>query len=242
MPTRFLIRFDDVCPTMSWEKFYIVKSRLEVLNIKSILGVVPECRDPNLNVDDECAEFFDRVRCWKKYGDTIAQHGTYHVYDTDSAGILGINTRSEFAGHDYVTQFERMQHGKHILINEDVWEPYFMAPAHSFDETTIQVLADLGFQALTDGYGFYPYTHGSIVMVPQLTSKPFKIGFGYSTICLHINSMTHHEIERLLNFVTLYADRFVDFPYVVGKRNESLWAAATRVASTLILRSCRYLR
>lgn len=242
MPTKYLIRFDDVCPTMNWTNFLIIKSQLEVLGIKSILGVVPECRDPTLQIEEPRDNFFDMVREWAKYGDTIAQHGTYHVYDTSRAGILAVNARSEFAGHDYATQFERIQHGKNILVTEGVWQPFFMAPGHSFDKTTIDVLNDLNFKVITDGYGFYPYTIGSIAMVPQLTSRPLNFGFGYSTLCLHVNSMSREQVDTFLQFVDANLVRFVDVKSVPIHQPDTIFAIICRFVTSVALRLFRYSR
>lgn len=243
MSTKFIIRFDDICSTMAWSKFLEIKSRLEELNVKSILGVVPECRDPKLDVGEHSIDFFDRVRRWQGFGDTIAQHGTFHIYDSCSSGILGINSRSEFAGHDYQLQLDRINYGKQILIEEGVWQPYFMAPAHSFDKNTIKALTQLDFLAITDGYGFYPYRFDSIVMVPQLTSFPLNVGFGYSTICLHTNTISQMGINRLLAFVEKYIDQFVDFKDVVKDCRNAEWGVALDKLITFhCLRVLRYLR
>ena len=45
---KYLMRFDDVNPRMNWDKFLVLKNVLEKYNIKSILGVVPYCRDHKL--------------------------------------------------------------------------------------------------------------------------------------------------------------------------------------------------
>ena len=228
---------------MAWSKFSAVKNRLEVLGIKSILGVVPECQDSKLDTGERATDFFGQVRKWNEYGDAIAQHGTFHVYDKNCAGLLGINPRSEFAGHDSETQFERIKYGKEILVREGVWQPWFMAPAHSFDENTVDVLKKLGFKAITDGYGFYPYSFRSLIMVPQLTSFPINVGFGYSTICLHINSMEQRDIEILMEFVENNAERFVDFKSLVNDEHGDKWGAALcRLISSLSLKIFRYFR
>ena len=126
MATRYIIRFDDITPGMAWSKFLPFKEMLEKNGIKSLLGVVPESRDHKLEVEDVRKDFFELVRSWALYGDSIAQHGMYHCYDSNSAGILTINPRSEFAGHSYEDQLNRIRKGKDILIDEGVWQPWFM--------------------------------------------------------------------------------------------------------------------
>ena len=159
--SKILIRFDDVAPGMAWSKFIPLKEHLESLGIRSILGVVPDCQDQKLNVEEIKPDFFNLIRTYRDYGDIIAQHGTHHNYVTQDSGILGINNFSEFAGLAFEEQKLTLKKGKEILLAEEVWQPYFMAPAHSFDTNTLKALRDLDFHALTDGYGFYPvsYTH-----------------------------------------------------------------------------------
>lgn len=216
MSTRFILRFDDITPGMAWSKFLPVKEKLESIGVKSLLGVVPDCRDSSLTVEQERTDFFDYVRHWVVYGDTIAQHGTFHTYTNENSGILKINNRSEFAGITKSEQLKLLNKGKQILEIEGVWQPYFMAPAHSFDLETVKALSELNFIAITDGYGFFPYKLGNIVMVPQLTSFPFDTGFGYVTICLHINNMLQDEIDKLYAFTEKNQERFVDFSNVAS--------------------------
>mgnify|MGYP000364878214 CR=1 FL=1 len=133
--------------------------------------------------------------------------------------------------------------GKEILVNEGVWQPWFMAPNHSFDVATLEALNKLDFVAITDGYGFYPYLSHSLLFVPQMTSFPIKIGFGLSTICLHINSMTPSDILTITQFILGNKDKFVDFKDVVedGSVN-GMHATSQRMISRTLLRSYRSIK
>ena len=244
MSTRYILRFDDISPGMAWSKFLPLKHRLEKMGVKSVLGVIPECRDPSLFCEPAKEMFFDLVREWVEFGDSIAQHGTYHLYDSDKSGLLQINDRSEFAGHPYDMQLERLAHGKSILVQEKVWQPFFMAPSHSFDENTLKALKRLKFQAITDGYGVFPYRLNGIVLVPQLTSFPFNIGIGYCTICVHINTMSYQQIEYLLNFITLNRKRFACFQQTANLSQERTGYSHSllRGVTKLILRSHRAIK
>lgn len=167
---RFILRFDDVTPDMNWENFLKVKSAAEKHSVRSILGVVPHNKDPNLSIRKNMShsEFFSHINKYVEYGDTIAQHGTYHTYTTTTSSILGISNWSEFAGYSYEQQLEKLKIGKEILEEHGIWQPYFMAPSHSFDRNTLNALKKLGFKAITDGYGLYPYNIEGVILVPQL--------------------------------------------------------------------------
>jgi predicted deacetylase len=240
---KYLLRFDDITPGMSWSKFLRLKEFIEGYDVKSILGVVPNSLDPKLDVEQKKDDFFDLVRKWKCYGDAIVQHGTNHIYTTKNSGMLGINKRSEFSGLDYDDQLKKIETGKLILQHENVWQPWFMAPAHSFDENTVKALVALDFLAITDGYGFYPYMHDSLLLVPQLTSFPIKCGFGISTICLHINSMNDYEIERIKKFVSINHGKILDFREVVNSGPvSSRYSSITRNISIFVLKRHREFR
>lgn len=239
----FIVRFDDIAPGMAWHAFLPLKRKLERLGVRCVLGVVPDCRDPGLKVEAERSDFFALVREWAEYGDTIAQHGTYHVYDTEHGGLLQINRRSEFAGHPYSQQYARLAHGKSILQREGVWQPYFMAPSHSFDVNTLRALYDLGFTALTDGYGFHPYEVERLVLVPQLVGRPLNISIGVQTICMHINSASAELVQSLIEFVTANQPRIVNFKDVASAHpTPTRVSSVLRHASKMVLSAARSMR
>ena len=208
--TYYLLRFDDITPGMSWSKFLPLKSQIEDFGIKSILGVVPECKDTNLLVEDNRSDFFELIRAYKHYGDSIFQHGTHHIYKNSNAGILGINSKSEFSGLSLDDQTRLIKYGKDILLEQNLWEPNFMAPAHSFDVNTLIALKKLGFNKITDGYGFFPHDIEEITLIPQLTSRILPWPFGVQTICIHINTMDNIAIKKLIEQLKQNKDRFIN--------------------------------
>ena len=211
MATKIIVRFDDICPNLDWEKFLYVKRKLQDLGIRSLLGVIPENKDKSFFKYPHKENFFDLINCYKNYGDSIAQHGTHHKYTSNSSGILKINKRSEFAGYDLGYQYSLIKKGKEILKNNNCWEPIFMAPSHSFDLNTIKALKKLGFKSISDGYGFFPYKRKGIEFVPQLISRPFNTGFGLATICIHSNNLNKSRIKNLVNFLSLNRSRIINY-------------------------------
>ena len=211
MHTKIIIRFDDICPNMAWDTFLYLKKKLEELSIKSILGVIPQNKDEKLLNYQFRDNFFEKINSFKEYGDTIAQHGTFHKYTSSSSGILKINKRSEFAGHTFDYQYDLIKKGKKILEKNNCWQPVFMAPAHSFDDITLSCISKLGFNSITDGYGFFPFKKNGIDFVPQLSARPFDIGFGMATICIHVNSMNKKQINKLVNFLIKNRSRIIAY-------------------------------
>ena len=95
---QYLVRFDDICPTMNWSVWTQIEAELRQRNIKPILAVVPDNQDAKLRVDSPRSDFWDCVRGWQALGWTIGLHGYQHRYVTQQSGIVGLNARSEFAG------------------------------------------------------------------------------------------------------------------------------------------------
>ena len=154
---KYLMRFDDVNPRMNWDKFLVLKNVLEKYNIKSILGVVPYCRDHKLFFGKQKKNYDQILLGYKLFGDTIAQHGFEHVYDSNKKGYFGSSRNSEFAGHSLSTQIDKLYRGKCYLEKLSLWEPVFMAPCHSFDKNTLKALKELDFKFILDGFSLFPF-------------------------------------------------------------------------------------
>ncbi|WP_350562222.1 DUF2334 domain-containing protein [Psychrobacter sp. CAL346-MNA-CIBAN-0220] len=213
--SKYLMRFDDITADMDWDKFLSIKKVLEKYNIYSVLGVVPNNEDPVLKIKPSLSEeqFFLKVKEYKEYGDTIAQHGTHHTLQkTKSFGLLDIGVWSEFSERSYDEQLSNLSIGKKILEKYEVWQPYFMAPYHTFDINTLKALKSLDFKAITDGYGFYPYQVEGITFVPQLVTNPVRlIPFGIQTFCIHTNNMDQASLDSLISFINKNHNSFISF-------------------------------
>ena len=60
--TRYILRFDDICPTMNWAAWEAIEALLTRHDVRPILAVVPDNRDPKLVVDPPMADFWAQVR------------------------------------------------------------------------------------------------------------------------------------------------------------------------------------
>ena len=81
-------------------------------NLAGILGVIPDNQDLSLKKEAKDPLFWDKIKKLEASGYAIAQHGYQHLYDTQNGGILNLNSQSEFAGHPYAIQKEKMKAGK----------------------------------------------------------------------------------------------------------------------------------
>lgn len=193
-------RLDDITPDMNWDNFEKLKKLFEQYHIKPLLGVVPDNRDAHLSVGVCREDFWEFMRALQQAGWSIAQHGCYHVYETEHAGLLGINPFSEFAGLPYEKQYEKLKKGKAILKEHHIETDIFMAPGHTYDTATLKALADNGFRFVTDGYSERTYSYKGLTFIPSRMSGAGTIK-GIDTVCLHPNSMDEAEFTALARFM-----------------------------------------
>lgn len=197
MSARYLVRFDDVCPTMNWAMWDRIAAVLEELDIRPIVAIVPDNRDPSLNVAPPRDDFWERVRRWQAAGWFIALHGHQHLYVTRDAGLVGINPFSEFAGLPYETQKLKLVSALQIMRHHGVRPDGWVAPGHSFDATTVRVLLELGIDVISDGFYRRPVKRLGATWIPQQIWRFRRMPPGVWTICLHGNTLTEPAFEAL---------------------------------------------
>ena len=137
---RYLIRLDDACPTMDWARWKRVSTLLDAYNITPMVGVIPDNRDATFHIDPPRADFWEVVSQWHRNGWTIGLHGYQHLYVTREAGLVPINTKSEFAGLTLDVQQEKIRKGWEIFQSHDLKPTVWIAPGHSFDNNTLLAL------------------------------------------------------------------------------------------------------
>ena len=86
------------------------------------------------------------MRIWQEMGWSIAIHGYQHKYQSEDAGILGLNRYSEFSGLSYSLQQNYLSKGLAIFEANGVRSLWIAR--HSFDETTIKILRESGIKII----------------------------------------------------------------------------------------------
>ena len=237
---KYLMRFDDINSKMDWDKFFILKKCLEKHNIKSILGLVPNCKDKFLHVSKPIKNYYGVLRKFIKYGDSIAQHGYQHKYDSTEKGIFGNSLNSEFAGHSYKIQFKKLSFGKKILQKKLIWEPIFMAPAHSFDSKTLIALEELGFSIVLDGFSLSPFKMNNLTFIPQISSKPLpRIIPCISQLCIHINTISIKDLHKLIKFIEKNHESFISLSEITDTNSKKF---IEKKLVTLLVKNIRIFR
>ncbi len=197
---KYILRFDDLCPTMNWDIWDGVEKLLDEYSVQPLLAVVPDNRDPKLVIDAPNPQFWQRARGWQSKGWIIAQHGYQHVYDTREPGLVPWWPKSEFAGHPYDVQYSKVSEGLRRLTEEGLKPSVWIAPSHSLDSVTLDVVNRLGIQVVSDGVGFRTYRDRlGLVWVPVHPWLPPGLRVQVSTLCIHHNSGTSLDhLERLI--------------------------------------------
>jgi predicted deacetylase len=231
MAASFIVRFDDICPTMNWSVWTRVEAALRDLDIRPIVAVVPDNRDPALRVAPERADFWDRVREWQQLGWSVAMHGYQHLYSTSDAGILALNERSEFAGVPRATQISRIDSALRIFAEQKVRSSVWVAPGHSFDWTTIDCLRDRGIDVISDGFFSRPVRHRGVIWVPQQLWRFRFMTAGLWTVCSHVNDWCDEAVSAFTSQLRAYRGAITSLSEVIGRPVSDLRIADSLFAS-----------
>lgn len=205
MSARFLIRFDDICPSMNWTVWNRVERILTSAGIKPLVAVVPDNRDPLLDAGMAEPGFWEKVRAWQAAGWAIGLHGYQHRYVTSNGGIIGRNRFSEFAGLPADLQEQKLRAGLEIFAGHGVRADAWVAPAHSFDNATLDGLRRLGIDVVSDGYALDPYVcQRGLLHVPQQVARFRRFPAGTWTVCHHVNGWTDGDLRQFETDIARY--------------------------------------
>ena len=199
---KYIIRLDDVSPTMNHLKWKKVFDILDRQDIKPIVAVIPNNKDKEMIIDEPNQSYWDEVREMQSKGYSLALHGYTHFYSTEEKGIVPLNARSEFAGLEEEEQRDKIKKAWKIFKEEGIESDIWIAPSHSFDKTTLKVLKEeTTISIVSDGIAYLPYNEDDFFWIPQQTSRIEEQEFGIWTICLHPNSMSEEKMIALEHFI-----------------------------------------
>ncbi len=211
---KCLIRFDDICPQLNWEVWNELEPFLIEHGITPILAVIPDNMDETLKVGKVNNSFWEKVKQWQKQGWTIGLHGFQHRYVNTNSGIIGLNAYSEFAGLSYDTQKDKITKALNIFNQNEIEPDIWVAPAHSFDSTTLDILNELDLASISDGYFLYPGKNkDNLFWLPQQVWSLNKIPFffGIWTVCYHINNWTKEDIHIFKKHIIKYKKNCISY-------------------------------
>jgi len=208
MQAQYLLRFDDLCPTMAWERLQRLLPIIEEFGIRPILAVVPENCDPELDVSAPDPEFWSRMRAMESAGATVGLHGYRHVCNSKGRSLVPLHRSSEFAGVPEQTQQNWIRAGLVILRSHGLNPRIWVAPRHGFDHGTLRALRNEGISAVSDGFARVPFGRGGLTWIPQQLWAPMEKRDGVWTICVHSQTATDCLVEQLHSFVSRNSAQF----------------------------------
>lgn len=207
-PARYLLRVDDLCPTVDREPWLRLASLILELNLKPILAVVPDNQDPELRISEPDESFWDQMRAMEQAGAAIALHGYQHRAESRGRSLVPLQRESEFAGVFGPIQRTWIQAGLEILhlhrLNPRLW----VAPRHGFDCNTLEALLAEGISVLSDGFARKPFLLGGFTWIPQQLWAPIEKRAGLWTICLHVNTITVQQFDEFAVFARKHIAQF----------------------------------
>ena len=205
MKSKYLIRFDDICPSMNWDVWDEIESILLEKNIKPIIAIIPDNHDSKLEITRKNDLFWERARKWQEFGWTIGLHGYQHILKDSNYGLIPISKKTEFVGDSFENQLKKLTSGIDIMKNHRIYPKAWIAPAHSFDINTMRALKKLDIQIISDGFHLTPHKDkNNFFWIPQQLWKFRKMLFGVWTVCYHHNSWGIKDISKFKKDVNHY--------------------------------------
>lgn len=161
---HYLIRFDDLCPTMNRARWAQCEALMRRFSIRPILAVVPDNLDPELIADAEDPAFWGRMRALQEEGWTIALHGLRHDCSVAGKSLVPLHRHSEFAGVPAEKQLRMLGEGVRILNGHGLSPTVWAAPRHGFDGNTLAGLKQVGIHTVSDGLFRFPFREDGIFL------------------------------------------------------------------------------
>jgi len=197
---KYFFRLDDIASNMNWDSFNLAVEIFRRHNVKPLVAVIPDLKDPKLLNYPTNQNFWPAIKELKDNGWIIAQHGYRHL-STGGGGVLKIHKSGEFAGLSFEKQEIMISAGKKIMESQTIITDVFVAPRHSFDKNTLKALKQNNFYFISDGIALWPFKKWGLVWLPQILWRP-RIGmFGLVTVAIHTNTMNRDDLINLEKFI-----------------------------------------
>lgn len=239
-----LLRIDDIAENMNWHIMGKIESLFDKYNIKPVMGVIPNNKDPELLKFPREENFWNRVKAWQKKGWEISMHGYSHEYDLDTGkkDFFKMGGKSEFFGKSLQVQMNKVQDGLKIFNNKEILVRSFFSPNHTYDRNTFLALKKCGINIVIDGYGIGPYKEDQLTFVPQLFYRLLALPFSYQTTQLHINSWNEKDYLYFENYISNNQKKIITFDQILKKKSENFMVNIINKIIKIFLISLRSLK
>lgn len=232
---QYLLRFDDLCPTVSRTRWQRLTALIEEFGLKPILAVVPDNRDNSLKVSDSDPEFWTKIAALEAAGAMVALHGYRHLCLSAGRSMLQLHHKTEFAGVPEDTQRQWIQEGLSMLQGHGLNPRIWVAPRHGFDRVTLRVLRKQGIRLVSDGFARLPFVRGGLIWIPQQLWEPVEKPKGLWTICIHANTVREAQMEELRVFLRKHAAQFTSVDRVLEEHKPARLHGVERLYAAIAL-------
>ena len=221
--TGILIRMDDIAENMNWRLMKKCELLFDKHNIKPVLGVISNNKDPDLQKHESNERFWDQIRAWKEKKWEISMHGFTHVYDNETfkKDYFNYGGKSEFFGHSYQEQYSRINKSLKIFEREKINIRSFFAPNHTYDLNTFNALKNNKINNIIDGYGLIPFKMHGLNFIPQLFYKEILLPFGIQSTQIHLNYWSDKDFLKFENFIIKNKSKIITFDTSLKKISEN---------------------
>ncbi len=236
VPARYLIRFDDLCPTVSAHRWQRCLKLIEEFRLKPILAIVPDNQDPDLQYSPPNPNFWEQMRALQSAGAAIGLHGYHHLCQSHGRSLLGLHRHSEFAGIPAGIQRAWIHEGLRILRTQGLKPEIWVAPRHGFDRHTLGALRAEGIFLVSDGFARVPFLRAGVTWIPQQLWAPAERPEGLWTICIHANTVHRSQIAALRTFLANHSTQCTSVDQVLLEFQPTTLTLAERVYASIALR------
>lgn len=242
--TRLLIRMDDISENMNWKYMDKCETLFDKFNLRPLLGVIPENKDPELLKYPKNSNFWKRVESWKKKGWEISMHGYSHLYErqTNKKDFFNYGGGSEFFGLNYEDQLYKIKLGLEKFREKNISIRSFFAPNHTYDYNTLKALDKSGIRIVIDGYGLFPYSKFNLFFIPQLFYKEIFLPFGIQSTQIHLNYWDDDYYKGFNNFIEKNYKKITNIDYILSLNKNNLFQNSINYSVEKTLKVLRRLR
>jgi len=231
IPAQYLLRCDDLCPTIASEPWQRIQNLIQESGIRPILAVVPANQDKMLEASPPDSAFWKQMRALQASGATIGLHGYQHLCNSRGTSLVPLHRTTEFAGVPEEMQRKWIRTGIGILRSHGLYPHIWVAPRHGFDCGTLNALCSEGIGLVSDGLGRIPFTQGGVTWIPQQLWQPVEKPKGLWTICIHPNTVTEPELLQLIGFVRKHGRQFTSVDRVLAELHPVELSGVDRISN-----------
>jgi predicted deacetylase len=196
-----IFRNDDIQPWYNQEELRAVDDVFIEHDVPVTLGIIPDTNGSGALTDDpELCDYLQSLEADYPGQFEMAIHGTTHEPVTDFYGA------SEFGGLSEAEQRERLAEGESLLADcVDSPSSTFVPPMNTYDTTTVEVLAESNYTAVSGGQWFTDeyyetdnetyFRAGGLTHVPE--TQAFENWTAYEEEGGNGEDVPFHDLETL---------------------------------------------